>query len=86
MNTLEKLNIINGTINKLNDSMLKYKSWKLKFINRGANNYCLTIYLKGKELFNGKYDTYGSVISALNLLDFMFSKALDELDKEERKK
>ena len=81
MTPREKLQVIEEKIKLLNESVLKYKNWKLAYINRGANNYCLTIVLKKKELFSGKFNTYDSVLSALELLEFMFSRALDELDK-----
>lgn len=85
MTPKEKAELIEKKITNLNSSVLGCKKWKLKYVNRGANNYCMTICLNNKELFNGKFDTYGSVLSLLELLEFMFSKALDELDKKEKK-
>ena len=66
----------------LNESILKHKNWKLGYVNKGTNNYCLTIILNNEELFCGKFDTYGSVLSSLELMEFMFSKALEEKQKE----
>ena len=37
-------------IDQYHESVLKYKNWKLAYINRGANNYCLTIVLKKKDM------------------------------------
>lgn len=81
MTPKEKLQMIEDKIKLLNDNVLKYKKWKIAYANKGSNNYCLTIVLNKKELFCGKFDTYGSVLSSLELMEFMFSKALDELDK-----
>ena len=75
MKPLEKLELIEKKVKLLNDNVLKLKKWKLSYINRGANNYCLTIVLEDKELFNGKFNTYDSVLSCLELLEFMFDKA-----------
>ena len=82
MTTKEKLQMIEDKIKLLNDNVLKYKNWKLAYINKGTNNYCLTIILNNKGLFCGKFDTYGSVLSSLELMEFMFSKALEEKQKE----
>lgn len=79
----EKLKVINEKVELLNDGVLKNKKWKLTYVNKGANNYYLTITLKNKELFSGKFNTYDSVLSALQLLEYMFSKALDELNKKD---
>lgn len=81
MTPKEKLQMIEDKIKLLNDNVLKYKKWKIAYANKGTNNYCLTIVLNKKELFCGKFDTYGSVLSSLELMEFMFSRALDELDK-----
>ena len=82
MTPREKLQVIEEKIKLLNESVLKYKNWKLAYINKGTNNYCLTIILNNKELFCGKFDIYGSVLSSLELMEFMFSKALEEKQKE----
>ena len=82
MTPREKLQIIEEKIKSLNESVLKYKNWKLGYVNKGTNNYCLTIILNNEELFCGKFDTYGSVLSSLELMEFMFSKALEEKQKE----
>ena len=81
MTPKEKLQMIEDKIKSLNDNVLKYKKWKIAYANKGSNNYCLTIVLNKKELFCGKFDTYGSILSSLELMEFMFSRALDELDK-----
>lgn len=73
--------MIEDKIKLLNDNVLKYKKWKIAYVNKGTNNYCSTIILNNKELFCGKFDTYGSVLSSLGLMEFMFSKALNELKK-----
>ena len=82
MKSSEKLVLINEKIDLLNNSVLKHKNWKLGYVNKGTNNYCLTIILNNEELFCGKFDTYGSVLSCLKLMEFMFSKALEEKQKE----
>ena len=81
MTPKEKLQMIEDKIKLLNNNVLRFKNWKLGYANKGTNNYCLTIILNNKELFCGKFDTYGSVLSSLELMEFMFSRALDELDK-----
>ena len=81
MTPKEKLQMIEDKVKLLNDNVLKYKKWKIAYANKGSNNYCLMIVLNKKELFCGKFDTYGSVLSSLELMEFMFSRALDELDK-----
>lgn len=81
MKSSEKLALINTKIKLLNDNVLKHKKWKIAYVNKGSNNYCLTIVLNKKELFCGKFDTYGSVLSCLELMEFMFSRALNELKK-----
>ena len=82
MTPREKLQAIEEKIKLLNESVLKHKNWKLGYVNKGTNNYCLTIILNNEELFCGKFDTYGSVLSSLELMEFMFSKALEEKQKE----
>ena len=82
MKSSEKLVLINEKIDLLNHNVLKHKNWKLGYVNKGTNNYCLTIILNNEELFCGKFDTYGSVLSSLELMEFMFSKALEEKQKE----
>ena len=82
MTPKEKLQMIEDKIKLLNDNVLKHKKWKIVYVNKGSNNYCLTIVLNNKELFCGKFDTYGSVLSSLELMEFMFSKALEEKQKE----
>ena len=82
MTPKEKLQMIEDKVKLLNDNVLKYKKWKIAYANKGANNYCLMIVLNKKELFCGKFDTYGSVLSSLELMEFMFSKALEEKKKE----
>ena len=82
MTPREKLQAIEEKIKLLNESILKHKNWKLGYVNKGTNNYCLTIILNNEELFCGKFDTYGSVLSSLELMEFMFSKALEERQKE----
>lgn len=81
MTPKEKLQMIEDKVKLLNNNVLRFKNWKLGYANKGTNNYCLTIILNNKELFCGKFDTYGSVLSSLELMEFMFSRALDELDK-----
>ena len=82
MKSSEKLALINEKIDLLNNNVLRFKNWKLEYANKGTNNYCLTIILNNEELFCGKFDTYGSVLSSLELMEFMFSKALEEKQKE----
>lgn len=82
MSSKEKLKLIEEKLDKINNQVLKQKKWKLKYINRSANNYCLIIELNKKELFNSKFGTYDGVLNCLNLMEFMFSKALEEKQKE----
>ena len=82
MTPREKLQAIEEKIKLLNESVLKHKNWKIWYVNKGTNNYCLTIILNNEELFCGKFDTSGSVLSSLELMEFMFSKALEERQKE----
>ena len=82
MTPKEKLQMIEDKVKLLNDNVLKYKKWKIAYANKGSNNYCLMIVFNKKELFCGKFDTYGSVLSSLELMEFMFSKALEEKQKE----
>ena len=76
MTTSEKLKIINDKIVLLNNTILKYKKWKIYFENKGTNDYCLVI---NNKAFS--FATYGSVTSCLELLEYMFSKALEERKK-----
>ena len=78
MKSLDKLDVINERIKILNETILKNKKWKLAFDNKGTNNYCLCVVLDKKELFAASFATYGSVLAALMLLQFMFLRALDE--------
>ena len=78
MTTNEKINLINEKINNINDKILKNKKWKIVYVNKGANNYCLTIVLNKKELFCSKFETYSGVINCLSLFEFMFDRALNE--------
>lgn len=77
----EKLKVIKEKVELLNDGVLKNKKWKLTYVNKGANNYCLAIVLNKQELFCGKFDTYGSVLSCLELMEFMFKRAFEEKQK-----
>lgn len=81
MKSSEKLALINEKIDLLNNGVLRLKDWKLNYINKGANNYCLAIVLNKQELFCGKFDTYGSVLSCLELMEFMFKRAFEEKTK-----
>jgi len=78
MKSIDKLNVIYTRLEFLNKTILKNKKWKLAYSNKGINNYCLCIMLGNKELFTAQFATYGSVISALTLLQFMFSRAANE--------
>ena len=74
MTTNEKLKIISDKLCLLNDTVFKNKKWKLGFKNKGTNDYCLVIGGVGSFSFA----TYGSVISALTMLEEMFDKAINE--------
>lgn len=78
MKSLDKLKEINEKIDKINNNILVHKNWKFAYSNKGANNYCLVIQLGEEELFVGAFATYGSVISALDTILYMFNKELDE--------
>ena len=82
MTPREKLQAIEEKIKLLNESVLKHKKCKLGYANKGNNNYCLTIIPNHGEIFWGKFYSYGSVLSCLELMEFMFSKALEERQKE----
>lgn len=78
MKSLDKLDIINERIKLLNETVLKNKKWKLAYDNKGTNNYCICVVQNKKELFSASFATYGSVIAALMLLQFMFLRAMNE--------
>lgn len=79
MKSREKLILMEEKINAINTTILKNRDWKIEFINRGANNYCLIIKLNNKEeYFNGTFATYESVLSALDLILNMFSAELNK--------
>ena len=82
MTPKEKLQMIEDKIKLQKKNVLKKKNWNIAYANKGTNNYCFTIVLNNEELFSGKLDTYGSVLSCLELMEFMFSKALEERQKE----
>lgn len=75
MKTKEKLDIINKQVERLN-LRLKDRSFKVKFENRGGNNYCLD--MLGKSF---KFNTYDDLISCLTFIDLMFEKAIEEIEK-----
>lgn len=77
MKSKEKIKYIEEMVDKINNQVLKNKTWKIEFNNQlGANNYCLII---EDNIFS--FNTYDSLISCLNLLKVMFSKALNERKK-----
>ena len=75
MKIKEKLEIINKQIDRLN-LRLKERTFKVKFINKGGNNYCLDIL--GKSF---KFNTYDDMISCLTFIDTMFEKSIEEIEK-----
>lgn len=75
MKTQDKLDIINKYIERLN-LRLKERSFKVKFENKGANNYCLT--MLGQSY---KFNTYTDIINCLTFIDDMFESAISEIEK-----
>lgn len=79
MKSIEKLDLMKEKIDKINNNILVNRTWNIEFINRGANDYCLVIKLKNKkEYYNGRFATYDSVLSALDLILNMFDKELNK--------
>ena len=74
MKTKEKLDIINKQIDRLN-LRLKGRSFKVRFENKGGNNYCLD--MLGKSF---KFNTYDDMISCLTFIDLMFEKSIEEIE------
>ena len=79
MKPIEKIVLIEKKVKQLNDNVFKGKTWELKHINRGANDYCLVIIKGNEEIFNGRFNTYDSELSCLDLLLTIFSKELNNL-------
>lgn len=77
MKSIEKLKIIEEKILLLNDNVFKTKKWKLQFVNKGVNKYCLTFVLNDAEIFCAKYNTYDDLLNTLLLLEFMFKISKD---------
>ena len=75
MKTIEKQELINKYIEKLNKRLEK-RTFKVGFLNKGANNYCL-------QLINNiyKFNTYDDIISCLSFIDDMFENATKEIKK-----
>lgn len=80
MTPREKLELINQKIELLNSTILKNKKWKFSYINKGTNNYCIVVISRKKEIYSASFATFGSVLSALELFEFVCSKALKERD------
>lgn len=78
MTPREKLELIDTKMQLLNNTILKNKKWKFEYINKGTNNYCIIIKLRNKEIHCSSFATFGSVLSALELFEFVCGKALKE--------
>lgn len=78
MKSKEKLEYITTLIEKLNKAILKNKNWKLQFINKGANNYCISIVEDTRELYSSSFGTYDNVMQCLDLIKSMFSLEINE--------
>lgn len=78
MKTKEKLEVINKQMERLN-LRLKDRSFKVKFENKGANNYCLNMLNK-----DFKFNTYDDIINCLTFIDTMFEKAIEEIEKKRK--
>lgn len=73
MKTKEKLEFINEKLDRLNQRLSK-RSFKVKFKNNGANNYCLD--MKRKSY---KFNTYDDMMNCLSFIDDMFINAEKEM-------
>lgn len=80
MGTKAKMELINKQIERLN-LRLKGRSFKVKFENKGANNYCLV--MLGKDF---KFNTYDDMLNCLTFIDLMFEKSIEEIEKKRGKK
>lgn len=78
MKTKEKLEVINKQLERLN-LRLKGRTFKVKFENKGGNNYCLN--MLGKDY---KFNTYDDMINCLTFIDTMFEKAIEEIEKKRK--
>lgn len=74
MKTLEKLEYINSKLEILN-KRLKKRTFKVKFENKGTNNYCLVM---KDELY--KFNTYDDLMNCLNFIDDMFEMSVKEIE------
>lgn len=78
MKSKDKLDKIEELVSKINNNIVKNTSWIIKFDNKGANCYCLSIIKKKEEVFYSKFGTFDNVISALELIIKMFDKELND--------
>lgn len=78
MRTKEKLEVINKQLERLN-LRLKERTFKVKFINKGGNNYCLNMLNK-----DYRFNTYDDLISCLTFIDTMFEKSIEEIEKKRK--
>ena len=76
MKTKEKLEHIKYQLDERLNKRLKNRTFKAKFENCGANNYCLK--LKDKLY---KFNTYDDMISCLDFIDDMFENSIKEIEK-----
>lgn len=80
MKSSDKLKIIDEKINSINNSVLKNKSWKFKYDNKGKNTYCICVVDGDKEIDYFVFGTFDNVLSAICLIECMFSLALNRKD------
>lgn len=78
MKSRDKLDKIEGLLLKINNNITKNASWNMKFDNKGANCYCLSIIKNKEEVYYSEFGTFDNVISALELIIQMFSKDLND--------
>ena len=78
MKSKDKLDKIDELVSKINNNIVKNTSWNMKFDNKGANCYCLSIIKNKEEIFYSKFGTFDNVISALELIIQMFNKDLND--------
>lgn len=80
MKSSDKLKIIDEKIDKINKYVLKNKTWKLKYDNKGKNTYCICIVDGDKEIDYFVFGTFDNVLSAICMVESMFLLALNGKD------
>jgi hypothetical protein len=78
MTTKDKFELINSTINKLNEGFLSTMKAKISFVTKGKGKYCLALVFRQKELSCESFHTYDDVLSALNFYTDIIARAIHE--------